>query len=546
MRLACCAVALVASTAAAFTPRLVGPHRTAAHPCRDAAICAAWGREERRIRLRVPGSSALGWRRRQTPQRTLEHVQRERVGGVGGNTVVLGGAGITIGVVLACAMKPLGRRLPKYSSAPTTRFGADGALHQPSTRRKGQRLLDSLRANPAADIPPDAPAEAREAALALAIVEFAGGGGGGGGGIAGVEDLVRLRRQLAPFGSGRAMRLATTSLARSFPRASLELKEQAAGALLLLCSALLGGGVEAEEEAASVRLQFGFPAEMERSARLRDSAAGRIARAETRVALQRLLRREASAASTAPPTEFASALGEFSETLRRLPIILGVDARSLRSAATFEALPQLTLLLEAAIDTWTAAGAPRSDIGALGPAAGGGYPWYGSGDGYPGGSLGGVGRLGPSELADAAAEIALLCAAVGGDSAEPADGWRAIGSALPSAKLTTRARHAFYAAWLQSYASVTVARALDGSDDDAATGGRRGAWPAALRALLGVMPTTATDGARTALTEAMLRVWRHADADADRVVGALASAMGMSEKDVRAASDAASDALTGD
>ena len=91
-----------------------------------------------------------------------------------------------------------------------------------------------------------------------------------------------------------------------------------------------------------------------------------------------------------------------------------------------------------------------------------------------------------------------------------------------------------------------MARALDSSDNDAATAGRRGAWPVALRALLGVMPTTASNGARTALTEAMLRVWRHADEDADRVVGALASAMGMSEKDVRAASDAASDALAGD
>ena len=80
------------------------------------------------------------------------------------------------------------------------RKGLLGALDQPSTRREGQRLLDSLSADPAAGIPPDAPAQAREAALALAIVEFAGGGGGGG--IAGVEDLLRLRRELAPLGSG--------------------------------------------------------------------------------------------------------------------------------------------------------------------------------------------------------------------------------------------------------------------------------------------------------------------------------------------------------
>lgn len=251
----------------------------------------------RRVRIEIPGLSAQPQRaQRQRLARGVE--ARPLVPAPAAAAAGLGGVALAA-AILGSSMSGQGRRwlvglgeprraLPAAAALP------DGTLDDPAVTHAAAALLQALRAGGGGGAAAAAPPRVREAALALAILDFCEGRASAPPAAALAElralaDTVGGERQLLDTGGGvgrwdtdgpgrapdtgggparlgaggtsiaRAVRMATTASARRHAGRPLPdspagaAKEAAAGALLLLCEGALLRGVGGLAEAAAVR-----------------------------------------------------------------------------------------------------------------------------------------------------------------------------------------------------------------------------------------------------------------------------------------------------
>ena len=255
------------------------------------------GGGQRSYRVLVPGLGRLTGERQQT---SLVPGLPPQVLGVPTSPLL----GATLLVAAAARLLPW-RRAPRRS--PTlVQFPPDAALEDERTKTEARRVLALL----ADDAAQQEPQELREAALALALLDFSRSAPS----LSGAARLRTLKAAAQPLSVAKSLRKASTSGSRATKStrtgstleeySKLEAARDAVAGALLLAAGILADGFALEEEAAALRRLFNMPLEAERSERLRVSSARTAVRAlltrsrSLRSASSGMLKRRRSAAAS--------------------------------------------------------------------------------------------------------------------------------------------------------------------------------------------------------------------------------------------------------
>ena len=469
-----------------------------------AALVMLGGGQQRSYRVLVPGLGRLTGERQQA---SLVPGLPPQVLGVPTSPLL----GATLLVAAAARLLPW-RRAPRRS--PTlVQFPPDAALEDERTKTEARRVLALL----ADDAAQQEPQELREAALALALLDFSRSAPS----LSGAARLRTLKAAAQPLSVAKSLRKASTSGSRATKStrtgstleeySKLEAARDAVAGALLLAAGILADGFALEEEAAALRRLFNMPLEAERSERLRVSSARTAVRAE----LRRLLGPDTAERVT------PEVVAELRPILRRAPAELCVPADELRSAALDDVRTHCRSLLEGGLRAFVEA---RRLAGLVELAS------------LSQGEAAEVAEAADAELArafaraDLAAELALAAVGVGVDGAddvEVAAELAALADGVPAAGLTSKARQELYSGFL-----AALVQGAAGPDP------RRRCTLLALRRLLAVLPTVATRVAVEAFEEASVLSLQRGDGTAPAW---LAAELDVGAADAAAATEAALD-----
>jgi hypothetical protein len=482
-----CAAMLVTSIASMCSPMKAGGPASGAG---RRAFCGS---------ISTKGSHGLliaDSRRQQKTTTTLAHQRRLLWDGAVQNPVPLLGAAALLAAVGPPAFQSL-KSLPRAMSrlslkrtrrsmprGPSSAMRPDGTLEDGQLSEEAQGLLRAWRAGEDRS----ADDRLREAALGLAILGFVQSGADD------ASALLELTSLAARAGGGEglgvgALRKASTAAARALVGAGRDgsaldahRKEECCGALLMLTEVLLGAAPSSSspsagstEAAALVRthVQLAFSIESQ------DATAVQL----RRKAAQGLLRRSARGALRTSSSDPESAAAALEAAVSPLIPLVGLEGTHVAPVLLTEAREMLTTELEAALELWVAGGGASAPEPSESP----------------------LFLLEAQDRAARAAKLAIACLKISIKAAEgvapPTEleaelQWREMMRLhLRALGLTSRTRHAFYAAFVRVGAlnDATAAAAGCVSTMSPQSGGGFGAEEAVvLRRLLSVLPVSAT------------------------------------------------------